>query len=166
MTASENLRAGSRFDSLFDGHHSSNESENHLGLDFYDIFGEEENNGTSLTGNTEGILGIEELFIIIGTSIDEIDIDSAGFNSTDDFDEEDTSGQVRVLEATNGRDVGVGGLYLSVSPVNDVRVLDFLARLADVLDKGDAVITHHLPQESKSEHLVTIGKILSGDTDQ
>lgn len=146
-----------------DGHDRTDKGEDHLRLDFDDIFREAEDGGSELTGDGDGVLGVVGGLLIRFTRGDEGSVDGTGLDGVEEVEEEETVADGGVLEAVDA----TASLDGAVGPVDHVLVGDLTTRGGrEGGEGGDDVEAHHLPDEGEGEGLVTVADIRASDTDE
>lgn len=132
----------------------ADEDKDHLLVERGDIIPDHEDDGTKLTGNRDGVLGVH-LLVFIGDSFsDKVPVDHARLNSSAQLDEHLTITELRVGESLQ-RSFGLANL---VTPGLEV-VLGLASNDSEVMD------SHELPDHREDVLLVTITDILSTDAD-
>ena len=132
----------------------ADEDKDHLLVERGDIIPDHEDDGTKLTGNRDGVLGVH-LLVLIGDSFsDKVPVDHAGLDSSAQLDKDLTIAELSVGESLQ-RSLGLANL---VTPGLEV-VLSLASNDSKVMD------SHELPDHREDVLLVTITDVLSTDTD-
>jgi len=147
--------------SQIDSHETSDQSHDHLVLDFDDIFWQGEDDSTLLTGERDGILGVQQVGFLRSVSLNQVHFGGTGTDGINECDDEDTGLERGIVERA---DLSVGGVLL-VGPTNDLSVRNLLSSSESVED-GDDVEAHHLPDQSESQGLVRIHDVISLNVDK
>jgi hypothetical protein len=134
-------------------HERTHQGENHLVLDLHNVLGQQEDGRTELARNTNRILGILSALLIILTRRDDVPVHALA-NGIEQFQEEDTRLETRVLEAGHARGLASLG-DLTIGPLDHVVFGDRFAADLQALQDGEHVVSHHLPHCTRGGRAVS-----------
>jgi len=147
-------------------HDGGEDSHDHLVLNLNEILREGKNGGTNLAGHGNGVLGILHLVDGGGGAVDdEIVADGAVFDRINEIDDGEGGGDVGVLEGGDGGALSVAGEGL-VDPGDNLVIGDAPFSASKLVEDGEGMSSHHLPDDGEGEGLASIEDILSVNSDQ
>jgi len=147
-----------------DDHNCSGIRHNHLIFDLNDILRESKDDSTDFPGDTDGILGVQQLLVGFGGLLHKRPVDGILADSVNQSDEENSVLQSGIVEAGNLSRFSSSDNFL-IGPRDDLSIGNLLSS-SELVQQGDDLESHELPNYGEGKGLVGVHDVISLDSDQ